>query len=104
DMPDVEVPDAPLEPGDGQPTDEPTTEPTDEPTTEPTTEPTDGPTTPVVPGSPREALDAALADAVAAIQAGEDALAAGDFAAYGAAQDRLQTALEAALAAEGALE
>ena len=39
----------------------------------------------------------------AAYTEGEAALAAGDFAAYGAAQERLQAAIAAAVAAEAAL-
>ena len=97
-----DVPDAPVEPGDdGEPT-EPTAEPTSEPTTEPTSEPTTEPTAPA--GDARAALRAALEDARDAIEAGQEALAEGDFAAYGEAQDALQEALERALAAEAALQ
>ena len=42
----------------------------------------------------------AIADAQAAYQKGEDALAAGDFAAYGKAQDELKAALDRAAAAQ----
>ncbi|WP_404799658.1 UPF0182 family membrane protein [Arthrobacter pullicola] len=45
-------------------------------------------------------LSTALADAGAAIQEGQDALASGDFAAYGAAQDKLNAAIQRAIAAE----
>ena len=88
---------------------EPTAEPTTEPTTEPTPEPTATPDaqTPAVPvpdaATARQQLDDALAEANAAITEGEAALAAGDFAAYGAAQQRLQAALQAAIAAEEGL-
>ena len=68
--------------------------------TDPTPEPTD---TPAPIGDARAALQAALQDAQAAILAGQQALADGDFAAYGVAQDQLAAALERALAAEEAL-
>ena len=42
----------------------------------------------------------AIADAQAAYQKGEEALAAGDFAAYGKAQDELKAALDRAAAAQ----
>jgi uncharacterized membrane protein (UPF0182 family) len=82
---------------------EPTTEPTTTPSAEPT--PTEEPTAPVAPdaATARQQLDQALADADAAFTDGEAALAAGDFAAYGEAQERLQAAIRAALAAEQAL-
>ena len=51
----------------------------------------------------RAALAQALSDANAAITAGQKALAAGDFAAYGTAQANLQKAIEAAVAAEANL-
>ncbi|MCL3859845.1 UPF0182 family protein [Actinotalea sp. K2] len=98
---DVEVvPDLPLDPlpGEGDPPPAPTTAP--EPTDEPEV---DEPTTPTVPGDARARLSAALDDAREAIADGQDALSAGDFAAYGDAQERLQTALEAAIAAEAEL-
>jgi hypothetical protein len=87
---------------------DPGTEP--EPTTEPTTPapttpaPAEEPT-PVAPdaATARQQLDQALADADAAFSAGQAALAAGDFAAYGEAQERLQAAIQAALAAEQAI-
>ncbi len=52
----------------------------------------------------RAELDQALRQAQQAIEDGQAALAEGDFAAYGEAQDRLQQALESALAAEQALD
>lgn len=52
----------------------------------------------------RAALDAALKDAQAAIEAGQAALAAGDFAAYGEAQAALDAALQAAIEAEAQLD
>ncbi|MHB1490959.1 MAG: UPF0182 family membrane protein [Cellulomonas sp.] len=51
----------------------------------------------------RAALAQALTEANAAIAAGQKALAAGDFAAYGTAQTNLQKAIEAAVAAEANL-
>ena len=51
-------------------------------------------------GDPATDLRAALDDANTAIQEGNAALADGDFAAYGAAQERLQDALQRALDAE----
>lgn len=100
---DTDVPvEVPEEPGD---------EPSDEPTDE-TPEPTEGPSetaTPTQKPSPgdqtaRERLDSALQDAVQAMKDGDAALKDGNFASYGNAQDALQKALEAALAAEGELE
>ena len=89
------VPDAPV---DGETPVEPT-----EPTAGPT--PTTEPTTPADPGAgdARTRLDAALTEAQAAISAGQAALAEGDLRAYADAQDRLQAALEAAIAAEAEL-
>ena len=49
-------------------------------------------------------LAAALDDAGAAIQEGQSALAANDFAAYGAAQDKLNQAIQRAIAAQEAME
>ena len=83
-----DVPDAPIEPDDAEPTPGPTAEPTAEPTTAPPS------------GDARAVLGAALTDARDAIAEGQRALADGDFAAYGAAQDRLAEALERAIAAE----
>lgn len=63
------------------------------------------PATPATPSTPGGAdakadLKAALDEANAAIQAGQAALAAGDFAAYGEAQKRISAALQKALDAE----
>ncbi|WP_049829086.1 UPF0182 family protein [Arthrobacter sp. RIT-PI-e] len=66
------------------------------PTPTPSPSATPGATT----GDPATDLRTALDDANTAIQEGNAALAAGDFAAYGAAQDRLQDALQRALDAE----
>ncbi len=52
---------------------------------------------------PQAALTAALLDAQQAFTDGEAALARGDFAAYGAAQDRLKEALDRAAAAQAEL-
>ncbi len=87
----------------GETPDDPAAPPVDgEPTAEPSEEPTADPTTPADPGTgdPAADLRAALEDANAAIQQGQDALAEGDFAAYGEAQDRLDEALQRALDAE----
>ncbi|MCY7373988.1 MAG: UPF0182 family protein, partial [Spirochaetaceae bacterium] len=66
------------------------------PTPDPTGEPTE-------PGGPDQnaALTRALADAQDAIKAAEGAFAAGDFAAYGAAQDDLRDAIDRAVRAKG---
>ncbi|MFF2773285.1 UPF0182 family protein [Streptomyces sp. NPDC058052] len=64
------------------------------PTTPPGTE--QPPTTPQPPASADAALKAAIADAQKAYDAGEAALAKGDWAAYGKAQEDLQDALEKA--------
>jgi uncharacterized membrane protein (UPF0182 family) len=98
---DEEVPDAPLVDDDGNPI-EPTAEPTTEPTNEPTAAPSDEPS--VSADEARAELADALQDARQAIEDGQAALADGDFAAYGEAQDRLEEALTRALAAEAALE
>jgi len=89
-----EVPDAPIEPEPEEPSPEPTAEPTAEPTTAPP-----GPS-----GDARADLRAALIDARDAIAAGQQALADGDFAAYGDAQDALADALERAIAAEAEID
>ena len=96
-----EVPDAPVEPDEGGDGGEATATPTatPQPTATPTTQPTQAPS-----GDPRAALRSALEDARDAIEAGQAALADGDFAAYGEAQDALQEALERAIAAEAELE
>ncbi|MGW6540005.1 UPF0182 family membrane protein [Streptomyces sp. NPDC055051] len=64
------------------------------PTTPPGTE--QPPSTPQPPASADAALKAAIADAQKAYDAGEAALAKGDWAAYGKAQEDLQDALEKA--------
>jgi hypothetical protein len=88
------------------------TTPTPTPTPTPTTTPTPGttaapgatpaPGTTVNPGA-QAALQSALNDAKQALVDGQSALAAGDFAAYGEAQKRLDVAITAALAAEQTL-
>jgi uncharacterized membrane protein (UPF0182 family) len=86
---------APVTPptGEGEPGTEPTPEPTPEP--EPTEEPGTG-------GEPSSELDAALQEAAQAMEDANAAQREGDWAAYGDAQDRLQQALEDAIAAEEA--
>jgi uncharacterized membrane protein (UPF0182 family) len=88
------VPDAPVEGG------TPTPAPSDSPTASPSPSSAE-PTPPLTDAKTR--LSAALAEASQAIKDGQAALAKNDFAAYGAAQERLQTALEAAIAAENEL-
>nr|WP_105033203.1 UPF0182 family protein [Arthrobacter ruber] len=66
----------------------------------PTPTPSEGGSPGGTTGDPAADLRTALDDANQAIQDGNAALAAGDFAAYGAAQDRLQDALQRALDAE----
>lgn len=88
-------PDASEDPG-TEPNPEPSQTPTTEPTSEPTTEPTDGPTAPGV----QITLEQALQDAKKAMEDSDKALKAGDFTAYGKAQERLQLAVEAAIAAQ----
>ena len=105
---DAETPDegeVPVDDPTDAPTDPsaPTDGATDTPTAEPTTDPTDAPTTDVPAGDARTQLNEALADAKKALDDSQTALTDGDFAAYGEAQDRLQLALEAALAADEAL-
>jgi uncharacterized membrane protein (UPF0182 family) len=58
------------------------------------------PTTPPSTGDPVTDLAIAIDDAQRAYQEGQDALADGDFGAYGEAQDRLAEALERAAVAE----
>ncbi len=65
--------------------------------TAPTQEP------PASTGDPAADLAIAIADAQSAYEAGQAALARGDFAAYGQAQDRLKAALDRAAAAEAQL-
>ena len=95
----------PTDPPTAEPTDPPTAEPTDPPATDPpTAEPTDPPATDPPPtGDPRAELEAALQAAAQAMRDADAALKDGDFAAYGAAQQRLSEALDRALAAEAAL-
>ncbi|WP_199276519.1 UPF0182 family membrane protein [Arthrobacter sp. CAN_A2] len=66
----------------------------------PTPTPSEGGTPGGATGDPAADLRAALADANEAIQDGNAALEAGDFAAYGEAQDRLQQSIQRALDAE----
>ena len=61
----------------------------------------DTPVTPTEPGTTSAALKAALANAKAAMAEKAAALAAGDWAAYGKAEKKLQAAIAAALAAAG---
>ncbi|MFV0252365.1 MAG: UPF0182 family protein [Beutenbergiaceae bacterium] len=72
----------------------------DDPGTDPT-DPGGDPADPVLDAQQR--LDAALASAATALSDSDAALAAGDWTAYGEAQDRLQAALEEAIAAEAEL-
>ncbi|MFI2754770.1 UPF0182 family protein [Cellulomonas sp. P22] len=72
---------------------------TPDPGQTPTPEPTTGTDT-----DARAALDKALADASAAMKEGQAALSAGDFAAYGEAQKKLDAAIAAAIAAETELD
>jgi len=81
-------------------------EPVPEDGSEPLPEPdTSEPSEPSVPSTGDPALDLAIAidDAQRAYQEGQDALAGGDFGAYGEAQDRLAEALQRAAAAEAQL-
>ncbi|MFJ3403738.1 UPF0182 family protein [Promicromonospora sp. NPDC090134] len=73
------------------------TEPTQEPSQEPS-----GESTPDSTQAPSSELDAALQDAAEALEDSNAAQRDGDWAAYGEAQDRLQKALEEAIAAEEA--
>ncbi len=65
-----------------------------------TSAPTTGTTKPGTSGSGSSALSAALQSAQQALADGQAALAKGDFTAYGAAQDRLKSAIAAAVAAQ----
>ncbi len=65
--------------------------------------PTPEPTAPQSSGDPATDLTIALAEAQAAYSDGELALARGDFAAYGEAQERLKRALDAAAIAQSQL-
>ncbi|MEC5178987.1 uncharacterized membrane protein (UPF0182 family) [Arthrobacter sp. CG_A4] len=70
--------------------------------TPPTSAPGGGATPPVAgTADAKVELKAALDEATAAITAGQEALAKGDFAAYGEQQKKLSAALQRALAAEG---
>ncbi len=74
--------------------------PTPTPTPTPSGRPSAGPSTPAPRGSAdAAALSKALADAEAAYAEGQTALKAGNFAAYGAAQDKLKDARRRAVAA-----
>jgi uncharacterized membrane protein (UPF0182 family) len=84
-------------------TGEATPSPTPSDTAEPTPSPTPSDTAPAPSGDPQGRLDAALQEASQALTDSNEAMQAGDWAAYGEAQDRLQAALEDALAAEGEL-
>ena len=88
-------------------TDEPAEDPTDEPTQEPTEDPTTAGTDPGAgegtDGDARERLNTALEDMSQALKDAEDAMANGDWAAYGEAQDRVTEALERAVDAENEL-
>ncbi|WP_104117278.1 UPF0182 family protein [Arthrobacter sp. B1805] len=87
----------------GETPEDPGTPPTDGEggaTPTPTPTPSQGGTSGGTTDDPAADLRAALDDANDAIQDGNAALAAGDFAAYGEAQERLQDALQRALDAE----
>jgi uncharacterized membrane protein (UPF0182 family) len=86
---------------DPNPTPEPTPDP-DNPDPQPTPTPTPTPD-PDPSGDPLVDLQRALADAQAAYDRGQAALAAGDFAAYGEAQADLEAALRRAAEAEARL-
>ncbi|MGA0010102.1 MAG: UPF0182 family protein [Candidatus Nanopelagicales bacterium] len=82
----------------------PTPEPVPGPEPEPGPTPTPTPTpTPGPSGDPLTDLQSALADAQAAYDRGQEALAKGDFAAYGQAQADLEAALRRAQEAEARL-
>jgi uncharacterized membrane protein (UPF0182 family) len=70
--------------------------------TEPTPTPTPAPSEETT-GDPATDLAIAIAQAQRAYEDGQVALAEGDFTAYGQAQERLKAALDAAAAAEAAL-
>ncbi len=87
------------------PGEEPADGATEAPTDQPTDEPTDGGTTDTPDqATARASLDRALQQARQALQESQAALQTGDFAAYGAAQDRLTQAVEDAVKAEADLE
>ena len=81
---------APIDGGEIDPTVDPDAEPTDEPTAaEPTEDSTTAEPPAPLPGTPEERLDTALQDARTAIMDSNSAMEAGDWAAYGQAQDAL---------------
>ncbi|MGI9196504.1 MAG: UPF0182 family membrane protein [Candidatus Nanopelagicales bacterium] len=80
----------------------PTPEPTPTPAPNPQPEPSPSPS-PSPSGDPLTDLQAALAEAQAAYDRGQAALAQGDFAAYGEAQAQLEVALRRAAEAEARL-
>lgn len=82
----------------GVPTTPGTGTPTPTPSGSASPSPTGGSGTPA--GSPEEQLQQALQDAQTALADSRRALAAGDFTAYGAAQERLSNAVERAIAAQ----
>jgi hypothetical protein len=84
------------------PTPEPTPGPDPDPNPDPNPNPTPTPT-PGPSGDPLTDLQAAIADAQAAYERGQAALADGDFAAYGEAQADLEAALRRAQEAEARL-
>ena len=85
------------------PTPDPTPTPTPEPQPTPSpTEPTPQPS-PTQSGDPATDLAAAIADAQAAYNAGQQALKSGDFTAYDVAQKQLEEALKRAADAEARL-
>ncbi|MGO1590348.1 UPF0182 family membrane protein [Ancrocorticia sp.] len=84
---------------DDEATGEPTEAPSEEPTAEPTEEPTGGSA-----GDAQQRLDDALAKAGEAIQTSNDAMASGDWAAYGQAQEDLEAAIADAIDAKEELE
>ncbi len=86
---------------DPNPTPEPLPDGETEPQPGPTPTPT--PTTPESTGDPLTDLQIALADAQAAYDRGREALARGDFAAYGQAQAELEAALARAAEAQARL-
>ena len=95
------VPDAPVTGGGSTPT--PSASPSGSPAPSPSVSPSTSPSTPSDTTGARARLTTALKDAQKAITDGQAALAKGDFRAYADTQDRLQTALAAAIAAEGEL-
>lgn len=99
----TDVPTAPVEEGDGSTEATPTPTPT--PSATPTPTPSDTAAPPATGSTDaRRRLDEALQAASGAMADSQEALTAGDFAAYGEAQKRLQSALEQAVAAEQELE